>query len=263
MITLPKNEKTQANKTPKTYLIFGKNMSGKSYFADQFPDALTLSTDGNAKRNGVPNIVIENVLDANGKVVKNAFDQVEEILLTLKNTKHEYKTLIIDQIEGILNLFESAITKSEGVRTLADIPYGKGYSLNNAVVRDFLEILATLPMYVVFISHEQKITDPTIDKDKLVPMLSDRQYSQVAKSADLVIQTQKIGQNYIRRVVDRRTNYVPTEIKSPQIAQILSSVTGVFDKTTPTTKAKQDEIVEKIQDNESVIENVTADEKKE
>ena len=51
MITLPDNKKRDISKiTKKTIWIYGSPTTGKTYFANSFPDPLMLNTDGNIKK---------------------------------------------------------------------------------------------------------------------------------------------------------------------------------------------------------------------
>lgn len=251
MFKLPENKKHEPNETPRTFLIWGSNMSGKSYLADNFPNPITLSTDGNADKKGVPNVRIKNEYDTNGKLKQSSFDKVEEVLLALSTQNHTYETVILDQIEGILGLFETAITAEAGVEALADIPFGKGYAMNKAAVRKLMEWLAGLNMNVVFISHENEKTDMATNQTIAQPMLSPSQYAQVAKSADLVIQTRRVGKNYIRRVTDRRKSYSREQVDDQKIRRILDNVTGAYDKAVKPNKTEQDKIARQIESQEN------------
>ena len=51
MIKLPVNEPKIADITPKSFLIWGESMSGKTYLAREFESPLIINTDGNANNN--------------------------------------------------------------------------------------------------------------------------------------------------------------------------------------------------------------------
>lgn len=247
MFKLPENKRKEPKETPRTFLIWGSNMSGKSYLADRFPNALTLSTDGNAEKKGVPNVRIENTLDKNGKLVKSAYDQIEEILIALKTQKHPYETIVLDQIEGILGRIETAIITEAGVDSLSDIPFGKGWAMNKAAQRQMFEWLNDLNMNVVFISHQDESTDMATQQVEQKPMLTSKQYALVAASADLVIQTRRVGKNYIRRVTDRRKSYLRDQVDDPKILRILDNVTGAFDKAPKITRQEAEKIARDLE----------------
>lgn len=251
MFKLPENKRKEPKETPRTFLIWGSNMSGKSYLADRFPNALTLSTDGNAEKKGVPNVRIENMLDKNGKLVKSAYDQIEEILIALKTQKHPYETIVLDQIEGILGRIETAIITEAGVDSLSDIPFGKGWAMNKAAQRQMFEWLNDLNMNVVFISHQDESTDMATQQVEQKPMLTSKQYALVAASADLVIQTRRVGKNYIRRVTDRRKSYLRDQVDDPKILRILDNVTGAFDKAPKITRQEADKIARDLEAKEA------------
>lgn len=251
MFKLPENKRKEPKETPRTFLIWGSNMSGKSYLADRFPNALTLSTDGNAEKKGVPNVRIENKLDKNSKLVKSAYDQIEEILIALKTQTHPYETVVLDQIEGILGRIETAIITEAGVDSLSDIPFGKGWAMNKAAQRQMFEWLDDLNINVVYISHQDESTDMATQKVEEKPMLTPKQYATVAASADLVIQTRRVGKNYIRRVTDRRKSYLRDQVDDAKILRILDNVTGAFDKAPKITRQEADKIARELEAKEA------------
>lgn len=191
------------------------------------------------------------MLDKNGKLVKSAYDQIEEILIALKTQKHPYETIVLDQIEGILGRIETAIITEAGVDSLSDIPFGKGWAMNKAAQRQMFEWLNDLNMNVVFISHQDESTDMATQQVEQKPMLTSKQYALVAASADLVIQTRRVGKNYIRRVTDRRKSYLRDQVDDPKILRILDNVTGAFDKAPKITRQEADKIARDLEAKEA------------
>ena len=59
MSLLPANEPKIKDITPKTFLIWGESMSGKTCLAKKFPNPIILNTDGNAKKIDTPSIEIK------------------------------------------------------------------------------------------------------------------------------------------------------------------------------------------------------------
>jgi len=66
---LPENKKrdVQTSKKVKLYL-YGSPMSGKTTFANQFPDVLMLNTDGNIQYVDSPYIAIRDQITMNGRI---------------------------------------------------------------------------------------------------------------------------------------------------------------------------------------------------
>ena len=225
-------------------------MSGKSYLAERFPVPLFLNTDGNSEMIPAQDIQLSNVRDAQGKLKHSVIDQLDEIILELNIRNPGYKTIVIDVIDDLTVMIEQAICYENDVQSLADIPYGKGYSAFNSVLQSFVVELKSLPMNVVYISRVAKEGDSDVE----VPSLKTKYYNIVNGNCDLVIQTKRRGKNYIRRVTDRRTHYVREEIDDKDILRILDNVVGVFDKPVKTPIKEQKKIVDKIETEKEVKE---------
>ena len=141
MIKLPANEPKVADITPKSFLIWGESMSGKTYLAREFESPLIVNTDGNATKVNTPSVAIK------------TFAEFAEVIEALKNEKHTYKTVIIDLIDDIETMLTIHICEAAKVESLADIPFGKGYAKFNAVWKKLMIELTQMEMNVIFISH--------------------------------------------------------------------------------------------------------------
>ena len=246
----PLNRQKKVRRIPRNFFIFGDTMSGKSYLAERFPVPLFLNTDGNSEMIPAQDIQLSNVRDAQGKLKRSVIDQLDEIILELKTRNPGYKTIVIDVIDDLTVMIEQAICYENDVQSLADIPYGKGYSAFNSVLQSFVVELKSLPMNVVYISRVAKEGDSDVE----VPSLKTKYYNIVNGNCDLVIQTKRRGKNYIRRVTDRRTHYVREEIDDKDILRIRDNVVGVFDKPVKTPIKEQKKIVDKIETEKEVKE---------
>lgn len=91
---LPKNEKRSIENTEKHVIwIYGAPFTGKTTFANKFPDVLMLNTDGNIKFVDAPYISISNNVTMNGRmkntklaweVFKEVIDELEKKIMTLR-----------------------------------------------------------------------------------------------------------------------------------------------------------------------------------
>ena len=153
VIQLPKDEKLQPKTQPHNFFIWGKTMSGKSYFASFFPHPLVLNTDGNSEQGTAPSIQIRNIRDEDGKLKQSAIQQLDDVITALSQ-KNTFQTLVVDVIDDICVMLEQAICIDNGVQALSDIPYGKGYAIFNTVLQQFVMDLKALPMNIIYISRE-------------------------------------------------------------------------------------------------------------
>ena len=246
MSILPPNKPQKARKIPRNYFIYGDTMSGKSYLAERFQAPLFLNTDGNSEMNTAPSIQLKNVRKSDGSLKKSIIDQLDEIILALGTENHGYKTVVIDVIDDVVTLIEQAICYDNGVETLGDVPYGKGWSQFNTVFQAFVTELKALPLNTVYISRLMTLTDETSGHTEDRPSLKQKYYNVVNGNCDLVIETKRFGDRYIRMVKDRRIHYVKDDITDPAILRVLEHVNGVFDKPKTTSIKEQNEIVNKI-----------------
>ncbi len=246
MSILPPNQPHKPVDTPRNFFIYGATMSGKSYLAERFPNPLFINTDGNSLAQAAPAIQIRNVKNPNGKSLKkNVIDQLDAIVTALQNENHTYETVVVDVIDDVCVMIEQAICIEQGVPTLADVGYGKGFAMFNTILQQLVMDLKALPLNVVYISRAVKEGEGIQEHE--VPSLRTKYYNIVNGNADLVIYTQKIGRKYIRRVTDRRKAYVREQIKDEKILNILDNVNGAFDKSTHVTAKEQDEIIKQAE----------------
>lgn len=229
MFTLPKNEPQKPKDTPRNYFIYGETMSGKSYLANEFPNPYIINTDGNAEANTVPAHQLRNIKDKTGKITNSVIDQLAGILLALQTQQHTYETVIIDVVDDVIEMIRIAICNEYGVKSLGDIPWGKGRELFNQTLGELVLDLKALPMYVIYISRQVTKTDRDTDRVYEIPSLKETYVNLINGNSDLMIQTQKIGNNYTRRVDRRRKSYIAEQVDDKKILSILQTIRGALD----------------------------------
>ena len=231
MNILPEDKPLKPKCEPHNFFIWGATMSGKSYFSSFFPHPLVLNTDGNSAQGTAPSIQIRNIRDANGHLKQSAVKQLDEIITALQQPEVTFKTVIVDVIDDICVMLEQAICLENHVQALSDIPYGKGYAMFNTVLQQFVMDLKALPMNVIFISREIEVTNESNGAIETKPSLKTKYYNIVNGNCDLVIHTQKFGNDtYLRTITDRRTVYQPDNISDPKVLKLLKSINGMFPK---------------------------------
>ncbi|MGX7174502.1 AAA family ATPase [Enterococcus ratti] len=244
MFQLPENKPQIPKDTPRNYFIWGETMSGKSFLASEFPSPLILNTDGNAEANSVPSIQIRNIRDKTGKIVRGVPEQIGEIILALQTQNHTYKTVVLDVIDDIIEMIKQYVQVSHGVKSLGEIPFGKGYDEFNGLLTEMVIDLKTLPMNVIYISRQVEKMENNATFD--IPSLKTKYVNLINGNSDLNIQTKKLGNKYIRRVEARRKAYTREHVNDPQILTILDTITGVFDRTQRVNRTEQDKIAQNI-----------------
>lgn len=243
---MPPNKPQETVDTPQNFFFYGATMSGKSYLAGEFPNPLFLDTDGNASANPHPSVSLRNIRNKRGNgFQQSVIEQLDQIILELQTTDHSYETIVLDVIDDIVVMIEQYITVNAGVDSLGDIGYGKGYAAFNNIFQQLVIDLKSLPVNVIYVSRIKTWEDNGIQKEE--PSLKEKHVNIVNGNCDYMIQTKKVGKNYLRTTKMKRKNYQPDKIEDERILDILESVTGAFDKTRKTSRKKQDKIVKKME----------------
>lgn len=246
MPILPQNKPQKVVETPKNFFIYGATMNGKSYLAGEFPNPLFLDTDGNASANPYPSIQLRNVRGKDGKITQSVVDQLDQIITELQTTKHSFETIVLDVIDDITVMIEQYICDREGVETIGDIGYGKGYAAFNNIFQQLIIELKALPLNVVYISRIMTFEENNVTLEK--PSLKEKHVNIVNGNCDYMIQAKKIGKKYLRITKDKRKNYDRAKIADERILKILDTVTNAFERSRSVTKEEQDQIVKKLED---------------
>ena len=92
---LPENKRRNLESTTKKVIwIYGSPFSGKTTFANQFPDPIMLNTDGNIKFVDAPYIHIKDEVKKNGRMkeTKMAWENFKEVLGELELKDNTFKT---------------------------------------------------------------------------------------------------------------------------------------------------------------------------
>ena len=239
MIDLPKPKKLEPKAQPHNFFIWGAPMSGKSYFASFFPNPIVLNTDGNSEQGTAPGFQIRNLRDKNGQPTQLVTKQMDDIILALQNQaqgEDSFKTVVVDVIDDIIVMLEQAICWDNNVKSLGDIPYGKGYALFNTALQQLVMDLKALPMNIIYISREISITDENTGATTYHPSLKTKYFNIVNGNCDVEIRTKKVGDgvnaSYFREVKSLRTQYEKKNITDKRILQLLETCNGIFKEET-------------------------------
>jgi len=117
---LPTERPPASRKSPRLLTLFGQSKVGKTTTLATLDNCLIIDTEQGT-----------DMVDAM-KVQANTLQEVMSTLKALKAKEDKYDYVAIDTIDNIVHWMEEFVCKSEGVKTIGDLEFGKGY----AMVRD-------------------------------------------------------------------------------------------------------------------------------
>jgi len=103
---------------PPVITLYGVDGIGKTSLAAEFPDAIYLPTDGERTPEGVE-------LPTPGTI--ESFAALLDVFGELLTTDHEFKTVIVDSLDGLEPLVWAATSARLGVESIEAPGYGRGY----------------------------------------------------------------------------------------------------------------------------------------
>lgn len=190
---LPENKRrTVESTTKKVVWIYGSPFSGKTTFANNFPDPVMLNTDGNIKFVDAPYISIRDEVKKVGRSTerKMAWETFKEVVAELELKENTFKTIVVDLLEDVYEYCRRFVCNERGWDHESDDSF-KAYDI---VRTEFLSVLKRLMNLdyenIVLISHldtGKDITKKGGDKiTKIAPNLNEKIANKVAGMVDIV-----------------------------------------------------------------------------
>lgn len=189
---LPKNERRKPTGTiNKKVWLYGAPFSGKTTFANDFPDPLILSTDGNVKFLDAPFVHIRPEVTTKGRITeeKSAWEVFKEALEELKKD-NGFKTIVLDLLEDLQAMARHDVLSKNGWEHETEGGYGAGWKKVETEFLHHIKQLVNLDKNIVIISHEdtsKDLTKKTGDKVTSVrPNVQEKLANKVAGYVDIV-----------------------------------------------------------------------------
>ena len=155
---LPENKKrdVQTSKKVKLYL-YGRPMSGKTTFANGFPDPLMLNTDGNIQYVDSPYVSIKDQISMDGRIkkIKYAWEIFKESVDEIIAGEHDYKTIIIDLIEDVYEACRVYMYNKLEIEHESDAVYGKGYDMIKTEFLTTIKRILNSDYNIILLSHDK------------------------------------------------------------------------------------------------------------
>ena len=189
---LPENKRRNLETTTKKVIwIYGSPFSGKTTFANAFPDPLMLNTDGNIKFVDAPYIHIKDKVDG-GRLAKRTFawEIFTDVILELEKKNNTFKSIVVDLLEDLYESCRRYICDQKGWDHESD----DSFRAWDMVRTEFLSVIKRLMNLdyenIVLISHLDSTKDVTKKGgDKLTsikPNINEKVANKVAGMVDIV-----------------------------------------------------------------------------
>lgn len=160
--------------------FYGEPKSGKTTIASRFPRHLILAFEKGYS--AIPGAMALPI---------NSWGEFKKALRQLKDPQamELYETIIVDTADIAWNYAEKFVCANNGVDSIGDIPFGKGYSLLAKEYDEALRLIVQLGYGLVLISHS---TDKTFtdeagkEYNKIVPTLGKQPQNIVSRLCDII-----------------------------------------------------------------------------
>lgn len=148
--------------------IYGAGKTGKTTLASQMDGALLFAFERGY--NAIPGIIAQDI--TSWADFKKSVKQLKDPAV-----KEKFKCVVIDTVDIASDLCEKYICNQQGVESIGDIGYGKGYKLFRKELEETFRGITQLDYAVFFISHakDKEFTRPDGSKyNQIVPTLADK-----------------------------------------------------------------------------------------
>lgn len=190
---LPKNERRNIEKIEKKVVwIYGAPFSGKTTFANCFPDPLMLNTDGNIKFVDAPYLPIKDVVTTSGRMTnrKLAWEVFKESIEELEKKDNTFKTIIVDLLEDCYEHCRLYMYKQMGITHESDDSFKAWDKVRTEYLSTLKRLMNMDYENIILISHEDTSKDITKrGGDKITaikPNLQEKAANKVAGMVDIV-----------------------------------------------------------------------------
>ena len=212
---LPKNERVVTNtQTKRKIWIYGSPFSGKTYLANQFPDILLLSTDGNYTQlpDGIPpHIDIKDIVTVEGRITKRQFawEVLKDVISELEKKQNDFKTIVLDLIEDTYEQCRLYMYDQLGITHESDDSFRAWDKVRTEYLSTIKRLMNLNYENIILISHEDSSKDimkKSGDKiTSIKPNLSDKPALKIAGMVDIVA---RIIAEDNKRVISFKTSEV-------------------------------------------------------
>ena len=173
-------------------LVYGRSGTGKTAFASTFPKPMLLmdvrekGTDTVAKVPGIDLVQVD------------TWEEFEQLYWYLVSGKHEYRTVVIDQISQLQDLAMEKVRRDEG-KEPTDLISKRDWGAISGMMKTWLfnyRDLVDKQMHVCMVAHERANAEGEAIEDQIDPSIGPRLMPSVASSVNGAVSI--IGNTFIR-----------------------------------------------------------------
>ena len=236
-MVLPKIERRNIEEVSKKVIwLYGSPFSGKTFFANAFPDPIMLNTDGNIKFVDAPFVPIKDEVKVDGRMTKRRFawDIFKDIIAELEKKENGFRTIVVDLLEDCYEACRLYMYDQMGITHESDDSFRAWDKVRTEFLSTFRR-LTNLPYEnIVLISHEDTSKDITKKGgDKLTaikPNIQEKVANKIAGMVDIVGRVVADGDV---RVLSFKTNEVifgggRLSVKESEIPLDYETFVGVY-----------------------------------
>ena len=190
---LPKNERRNIEKVQKkTIWLYGAPFSGKTTFANQFPDPLMLNTDGNIKFVDAPYIHIGDKVETVGRMTKRTlgWQIFKDVIDELEKKENSFKTIVVDLLEDTYEMCRLYMYDQMGITHESDDSFRAWDKVRTEFLSNIRRLMNLDYENIILISHEdttKDVTKKTGDKITAIkPNIQEKTANKVAGMVDIV-----------------------------------------------------------------------------
>jgi hypothetical protein len=174
--------KVNASLSGKYVLLYGSPKIGKTTFcATQLPKPLLIATERGYT--AIPGVMAIDV---------TKWIQFKQIIRQLENpaAREKYETIVIDTAVILSSLCEEYVCQQNGVSSLSEIPYGKGYGMYEKEMSTAFRKITMMGLGLVFITHQEiKVNknDKGEEYETIQPVLDKRSLKVINALVDFIL----------------------------------------------------------------------------
>ncbi|MYY93765.1 AAA family ATPase [Ligilactobacillus salivarius] len=162
MVTLPENKRRILTEVTRRKLwIYGAPFTGKTTFANEFPDPLMLNTDGNTSYVDAPVVPIKDEVTTTGRRTRRKFawQVFKEYIDELEKKDNDFKTIVVDLVEDLYESCRLYMYDKLGIEHESDDPFKAWDEVRTEFLSTMRRVTNLDYENIVLISHEDSTKD--------------------------------------------------------------------------------------------------------